>query len=255
MAAQTWTTLQETVALALTRQQGSTLTAYDPIFVQQFPQATSYAENRIYREIPMLGAREVVSSLSTTAGTRTIDISALSPPMLVVEEVSLITPISTVPSEGTRVRFNLATLDFINVVWPQESVTAAPTAANPFNKYWTLLDATHVVIAPTPDQTGYAVELTGLVQPAPISSGNPTTYLSINYPELLEAGCCIFLSGALNRNFGAQGDEPQQAVSWESQFQTLLAAAKREERRRRGLEPDAPAPPPVPMQPMPPQAQ
>lgn len=238
MTAQTWTSLKKTVALALTQQQGLDLDTYGALFEAQFPQATSYAENRIYREIPMLAQRRADASLSTSSGDRTLDMSALSPPVLVVEQVSLITPASTSnPALGTRVPYASVSLDFINMVWPVQATTQAPSLAWQGGRYFALQDAYTVVLAPTPDGV-YFAEITGLFSPTPISAGNPSTYLSEVYPELLEAGCLVFLTGALTRNFGAQADEPKSAVSWEAQFRTLLQAAQGEERRRRGLLPD-----------------
>jgi hypothetical protein len=100
-------------------------------------------------------------------------------------------------------------------------------------------DAFVMVISPTPDNA-YTAEITGLFQPTPISEENPTTYLSTYYPDLLEVAILIFLAGALQRNFGAQSDDPRQAQAWEGQYQILVAGAKSEEMRRRGLSPDMP---------------
>jgi hypothetical protein len=93
-------------------------------------------------------------------------------------------------------------------------------------------DAT-IVICPTPN-AAYRAEITGLFQPEPISATNPTTYLSTTYPELFENAVMVFLTGWLERNYGPQSSDPQQSVSHESQYQTLLASAMAQEQRMRG---------------------
>jgi hypothetical protein len=93
-------------------------------------------------------------------------------------------------------------------------------------------DAT-IVICPTPN-AAYRAEITGLFQPEPISAVNPTTYLSTTYPELFENAVMVFLTGWLERNYGPQSSDPQQALSHESQYQALLASAIAQEQRMRG---------------------
>lgn len=240
MAAQTYATLKQSIAVALTAQTGVDLTTYGATFEVQLPLGLSYAENRIFREIPMLGSRETDTSQVTVAGSRLIDLSAMTLPIIVPEQVNLITPAGTTNAAlGTRVPFDEATLDLINLFWPVEATTVTPALAYQGGRWWALQDSDLLVLAPTPDAV-YTAEVVGLFQPAGLSGSNTSTYLSQVYPELLQAGCLVFLAGALNRNFGAQADEAAMAVSWEGQFTKLLAAAVGEERRRRGLEPDVP---------------
>lgn len=238
MTAQTWTSLKQTVAIALT-QAVTPYTSFPANFDAQFPQATSYAENRIHREIPMLAVRrsETVAA-ATASGDRSIDLNDFSAVPLVVEQVALVTPSGG--TTGTLVPYDSVSLDFINRTWPIQADTEAPSFTWQGGRYFAMSDFETVVLSPTPD-AAYAVALVGLFPPVPISEGNLTTYLSTYYPELLEAGCLVFLAGALTRNFGSQADEPKLAMSWEMQFRSLLDAARDEERRRRGLAPDMPA--------------
>jgi hypothetical protein len=240
MTAQTYASIKQTVAIALTQQAGVDLTTYGATFEAQFPQAISYAETRIYQEIPMVAARTRDASLVTVAGDRRVSMAGLAQPFVVPEELYLITPaLQTNPSLGTRVRFDLVSVDFINFVWPNTPTTVTPSLSYQGGRYWALETNATILLAPTPDAV-YTVDIIGLVQNTPLSADNTTTYLSTFYPALLEAGCLVFLAGALTRNFGAQSDEPQQAQSWESQFMKLLAAARYEEARRRGLAADMP---------------
>lgn len=234
MTAQTWTSLKQTVAIALTQAQ-SPYTSFPANFEAQFPQATSYAENRIYREIPMMGQEQTQTfNGATTSGSRTVDFSSVIPNLLVVDQFFL-------QVGGVDVPFDRVSYDFVLRFWPTQATTVTPSLAYQGGRYFAPLTATSLAIAPTPDAT-YTAIMVGPVQPTPISDSNPSTYLSTVYPELLTAGCLVFLSGALTRNFGAQSDESGQAMAWEQQFQKLLAAARDEERRRRGLSPDYPPP-------------
>jgi len=218
---------------------------YDSLFLAQFPLATSYAEARIYHEMPFIASYAEDTSASTTAGSRLINLSATTLPLVTLEQIRLVVPTSSVLPAGTMVPFDRVTLDFIDRYWPVEGATLTPSLTSQYGRYWALVSDRTVAIAPTPDAV-YQVKAGGLYQPAPISASNPSTYLSQQYPDLLQAGICMFLAGALNRNYGAQSDESGQAMSWEAVFQKELAPARAEEMRRRGLAPDMPMPAPPP---------
>lgn len=247
MTSQTWTSLQSTL-LANTVKAQPVGGSYDaaivpPDFANIFPQAVSYAENRIYRDLVLLATRQQNTTLTTMAGSRTVSLAAMANPaggpIIVPEGFALVTPAGDAPVAGTRVPFDAATLDLIDQFWPTESATVTPSVNSFLPRLWALRDASTIVFAPTAD-AAYVIEITGLFQPTPMSANNPTTYLSTVYPELLEAACMIWLTGALLHNFGSQADDPKSAVSWEAQYQTLMASARMEEERRRGLRPDIP---------------
>lgn len=243
MAALTWPTLQTTLQAIIAR------TPYpyavvDGAFATLFPQATSYAEQRIYHELPSLAQRDQDTSLTTTGGSRSISLLGTVLPIVVPERLALITPSGSTLANGTQVPFLPVSLDLIDMFWPNQSQTWAPGSA--LAAYWCIQGGVSgadfisptVVIAPTPD-AAYKVVLTGLFQQAPISAANPQTYLSTVYPECLLAACMVFLSGALLRNYGSAGspsqpDEVGMPIHWEGQFRALIEAAKGEEMRRRG---------------------
>ena len=178
--------------------------------------------------------------------TRTSTAPTWATPIIIPEGLALITPAGTTnPALGKRVPFDMASLDLIDLVWPDESVTLDPSAADNIGRYWALRDDQTIVLSPPPDDA-YSAELTGLYQPATLSSGNPSTYLATFYSDLLTVACMIWLVGALLRNFGAQSDLPQQAVSWEAQYAALMPMARAEEYRRRGLAAPDVAQPAVP---------
>ena len=243
MAALNWTTL-ETNLLSALAQSPPPYNVIPPDFAQLYPQAINYAEGLFYKACVFLATRtEDTTSLQTTAGTRSLALAGMVPNVVVVQETfGLITPAGATTSTGTIQWFTKTSLDFIDRFWPQWSATMAPDAAGSGERFWAPLDNNTFVFAPTPDKAYNAV-VAGLFQPATMSAGNPTTYLGSVYPELLTAGCMEWLSGALLRNYGAQSDDPQHALSWKAVREELLDQATKEEMRRRGVLPDMPMPP------------
>lgn len=235
MAAQTWDSLKTMLLATLVNAQPP-YTAGTAGFDVLFPQATSYAEGRICRDIVFLANRAVNTSLVTIAGSRVVDLSSLAPALIAPEGFALVTPAGTTnPALGTRVPFDLTSLDVIDEIWPIEAQTRPPSITDWSPRYWALgPDQQTIVCCPTPDQV-YTVALTGLFPPTPISETNQSTYLSETYPELLEAACMVFLSGALQHNFSAKSDNPEMAISWATEYRILMESAKMEELRRRGL--------------------
>lgn len=247
MAAQTWQTLEVMLLAACVKAQPPYNTNIPGDFAALFPQATSYAEGRIFTDIPLLGHRTANATLKTVAGDRTVNLSAMinsaGGPIIVPETFALITPVGATPQSGNRVSFIRADTSVIDTIWPMTSLTVPPSITDFVPRYWAMRDDHTIIYAPTAD-AAYTVDIAGLFQPTPISAANPTTYISTIYPALLEAACMVFLSGALKQNYGAQMDDPRQGVSWEQQYGELMEAAKAEEIRRRGLMPPAPMPTP-----------
>lgn len=237
---QTYTSLQTMLLAALVRAQPP-FTTPDAFFTTLYPQAITYAEGRIYKDLVLLATRKTDTSLATAANSRSVALT-MNPQIIVPEGFALINP------SGTRVPFDMTTLDVIDEIWPTEATVLAPGVNDFSPRYWALLDASTIVYCPTADAI-YSAAITGLFQPVALSNANQSTYLSTVYPELLEAACMVWLTGALLHNFSAQSDNPQRAISWEGIYDQLADLAWSEERRRRGLDPDIarprhPAPPP-----------
>ena len=223
----------------------------DAFFAQLYPEAIRYAEARIYGELVLLGQRTTDSSLLTVPSSRVLNLALMTKQIIVPEGLALITPAGTTsPSQGTRVPFDMASLDVIDLMWPTESVTQTPSITDFTTRMWALREDSFIVIAPTPD-AAYTVTITGLFQPSPLSATTTTTYLSTIYPALLEAACMVFLCGGILKNFGAKSDNPAQALSWEAEVMKLMALAKDEEHRRRGLKPNIATPNAPPGRPAP----
>lgn len=203
-----------------------------PDFTAILPNIIDDAEQRIYRELNFLTQRQENTSLTTTSGTRAISLNATATSnCMVVEQLALITPAGASPTSGTRVQYQgPVSLDFINMVWPQQSATQAPSLYA--QGYWAMADAQTVVVAPTPDAS-YTAAVTGVFRPAAMGASNTTTYLGTYYPDLLLSASMVF-GAAYQRDFGMMSEDPAKAVSWEAHYQAEKQSAIEEESRRRG---------------------
>lgn len=202
-----------------------------PDFANSLPNVIAYAEGRIYRECTFLATRTQNNSLNFTAGSRSLDLTTITPTLVVPEGLAMITPVSTAPVAGTRQPFDNCSLDVMDIFWPQESITVDPSTIQS-GRMWAMKDDHTIVVGPTPDKN-YTAEVTGLFQPVPLSAANTSTYISTVYPDLLIAASMIFVSGLL-RDFGAQTEDPRMSESWESQYGKLVLSTVLEEQRRRG---------------------
>ena len=98
-------------------------------------------------------------------------------------------------------------------------------------QYWVPFDDYTFLVGPYPDDN-YTVELIGTYRPASLSATNPTTFISLNLPDIMIMASMVYIS-AYQRNFGRMNDDPQMAISYESQYQTLLKGAMVEEARKK----------------------
>lgn len=206
------------------------LTVYsesDADFVQIMPSAIDYAEDRVYRELNLLATIVRNSSSTLTANSRNFALPTDLGVFQTVTEINVITPSSASVISGTRNPLAKASLSFLDFLYPTEaapSTPSVPTLYAPVNN-------TTIAVGAAPD-AAYPVEVVGTIQPTPLSSGNPTTYLTTYLPDLFVAASMVFMSGFM-RNFGAQADDPKMAVSWEGEYQKLFASADQLETRRR----------------------
>jgi hypothetical protein len=235
MAAQNWTTIQNACLVALS-QSPAPYNVIPADFTTQFPQATSYAEDRINTDLALLNTRRRDTSTATGVGSRVVSLSAVTPFITVPESFALFSPAILSIQNATRYPFIATTVDFIDSIWPIEGNIMDPALAYNVGRYWALADDHTIIYAPTANQA-YTCEIWGQYRPVPISAANPTTYLSTYYSGLLIAGCMVWLMGALLRNFGAASEDPRAALSWEQEYQTLLSLARSEEARRRQFGP------------------
>jgi len=199
----------------------------DSNYLTILPQMITYAENRIYRDLDFLFTSISSTSYTLTAGTRTITVPTSV--FVVPEQINLITPSGTSdPNAGTRVPLLATTREYIDAVCGSSSSTAQPIYFAPF-----MGSATNwnFIVGPYPDAS-YTVEIVGTYRPDSLSATNETTFISLYLPDLLIMASMIYISG-YQRNFGRANDDPQMAVTYESQYQALLKGAMGEEYRKK----------------------
>lgn len=233
----TWTSLETSIAAALV-EGSSPWTSLSPDFVQLFPNATSYAEARISRDLVLLNTR---GQQTGTISGATFALSSLAAPSGLSLPVVVLEGVALSGADSTPYHYDEASLDTVNLIWPNPTMTLAPSAADWIGRYWAMRNDLTIVVVPTVD-TSYTLTGTGLFVQTPMSNAVQTTYIGNVYGDLMFCAVMIFMLGALRRNFGAQADEPRSAQSWEAQYQALLPGAKAEEARRRGLLPDIETP-------------
>jgi hypothetical protein len=198
----------------------------DAAFVTILPQMITYAENRMYRDLDFLSTVTTNNTYTTTAGTPFASFTLAD--FITLQQINVITPAGeTVPNSGTRNPLLPATKEFLNLVYPSSSSAALPEYFAMFTQ-----DTDNVVLfGPWPDDT-YTLELVGTYRPASLSSVNTTTFISTYLPDLLIMASMIYVSG-YQRNFGRANDDPQMAVTYESQYKALLQGATVEEARKK----------------------
>lgn len=217
-----------TIAVEQTTTVGGVVQGVDAAFNTILPQALQYAELRIQRDLD-LNALEVTNSgnYTTAQGQATLAVSVND--FIVIDTISIngapLHPVSRVflqniyltpgAAQGPPMYFAPAGGDL---------ATAGATSTN-----W--------LLGPVPDQA-YPVTLSGKIRAPSLNlhanqteAANVYTFISTYLPDLLIAAAMVYVMG-YQRNFGAQSDEADTAVSWESQYQGRLAGAMTEEARR-----------------------
>lgn len=188
----------------------------DPNFQILIPQMLAYAENRIYRDLDLLSTVTTYNQAATASGVRTVTIPQGT--FVTIQNVNALT------NTTTRNPLLPVTKEFLDNVWGSSSGSAIP-------KYFALLNDTTLIFGPWPDAI-YPLEIIGTIRPDSLSASNTTTFISLYLPDLLIMASMVFIS-AYQRNFGRQSDDPQMAMSYEAQYQTLLKGAMVEEVRKK----------------------
>lgn len=196
----------------------------DPGYVAALPNIIDDAEQRLYRELDLLSTVTRATG-AIVANNRNFTLPVTSGVFVVIEEMNAITPAGTTdPELGTRVPLLPASKEYLSTVWSSDAGAGVPGYFAPINQQqW--------VVGPWPD-AAYTIEVVGTIRPAALSSGNQTTFLSQYLPDVFLAAALVFSAG-YQQNFSAMGDNPAQAMTWESHVKTLIDSAKVEEIRKK----------------------
>ena len=196
----------------------------DANFLTMLPGMIDYAEGRIYRELDLVATTITNSTGAFTASNRELTLPS-SYGNLIPININVITPATATSTSGTRKPLVETTPDVIDAIWG----TNASNKGEP--QFWAFIDNETIIVGPPPD-AAYPVEIRAVQQnPTALSSTNTTTILTEMLPDLFIAASMVFGSG-YTRDFSAQGDNPAQGQSWESQYQLLKASADAQELRK-----------------------
>lgn len=193
----------------------------DANFQTFLPGCIDYAEQRIYRDLQLLDTEVRDSGGSVAANNRTFTLPNTYGNFIIVHGMNLFT------SPGNRQQMVPASRNFVDFLYPSETASTSPS----YPGFFAMVTDQQVLVAPPADQV-YNVEVVGTIRPTPLSTGNSSTYLTSHLPDLFIAASMVFATG-YQRDFGAETDDPKSAVSWESQYQTLLQNANNEETRKK----------------------
>ena len=192
------------------------------------PQMLNYAELRIQRDLDLFQAAATPATYSLTAASNLLTLGAY-------DFVAVQTLTAKATTGGTTsTPLTPVSPEFLQNLYPDNTVTGPPKFFAPLGGDNTGGVTSQLYqIGPYTDQA-YTVTAYGL-QRLPtlyVSSGAGTnaTFISTMLPDLLLMASMIFISG-FQRNFGRQSDDPQMAVSYESQYKSLLDAARMENYR------------------------
>lgn len=195
-----------------------------PNFVQIFPQAITYAEDRIYRELDLLSTVTTATG-ALSGGNRNFILPNTNGRFVVTNGFNLITPSSvTNPELGTRNQMVPVSRDFLDATWNSGAGVGVPSLYAPITDQ-------QFIVGPWPN-ANYTIEVIGTIQPAALSASNTTSFLSLFLPDLLTAAVMVFMTG-YQRDWGAQADDPAQAQSWSGQYDKLFASANVVEMRKK----------------------
>lgn len=170
------------------------------------PAIIEYAEQRMYRELDLLGTFETVAGTPLVSGTRT---TAVPSGMIVVQGLNVLVA-------GRRYPLARISVDALNWMWPDPTATDLP-------RLFAMPDNVSVLLAPTPGAI-YSTEFLGTFRPTALSSTTTTTLLTLYVPDAFVLCSMVFLS--------SYGD-PSQAVVWEAQYQASKNSTDMEAARQK----------------------
>lgn len=195
----------------------------DPNYLIMQPGMIDYAEQRLYRELDPLYAQVTDATAFVSSGNRDFTPPTGMGAFITVDSLSIMTPVGTTSSNGTRVPLTPVAPEVIDMLWPSgQTATGVPSI-------YAMRSPTVVLLGPAPD-AAYATEVVGIQRPASLSSANSSTFLTQYCPDLMIAASMVYAFGWM-RDFGGQADNPQASQSWETQYKTLFQSAAMEQAR------------------------
>lgn len=193
-------------------------------FVIQLPYFISDAEQRIYRDLDLLSTifRDPAGIVPTNQ--RAITLPQTYGKFVVVEGANVFI-------SGARTSpLTPVSREYLDALYPTE---AAPTTTSVPSVFCRDTDTT-ILLGPSVGATANvsAIEIVGTVRPLTLSATNTTTFISQYLADLFMAAAMVKAAGWM-KNYGAQADDPRQAMSWDTVYGELLPSARVEENRKK----------------------
>lgn len=199
-------------------QESGTLNTDTPL-ATVVPAMIEYAEQRLYRELDLLGTRYTDASTQFSSGNRNFSLPSSGGTFLVIEDINVISPAGAASTASSAVRTPMMPVDrsYVDAVYNDNSQTSAPS-------YYARVNSSAIVVGPIPDGAYYA-EVIGTIRPTALSSANTTTILTTLLPALFVVASMLYLAQRAN--------DPTQVQKWEAEYQKLFGSANIEELRKR----------------------
>jgi len=195
----------------------------DPNYVIILPQMITFAENMICRDLDFLSTQ---GSRTYTMTTGASQLTIPTSDFITIQTVSVTSGTNTIPLLPVA-------KEYIQNVYGGSGFNGTPAlfAVYGGDVATTGNTSQYIIVAPWPDQN-YPTLITGTMRPASLSATNTTSFISTYLPDLLIMASMVYIS-AYQRNFGRANDDPQMAVTYQSEYQRLLGAAQVEEARKK----------------------
>jgi hypothetical protein len=181
----------------------------DTEFVAQLPRIIMLAEDKLARELKVLGQRVPVSG-NMTAGSRVV-----TKPARWRHTVTF--NIGTATTGETRKQLLNRQYEYLTDYWP----TASSASASTLPEFWADYDFDHFLIAPTPF-AAYPFELVYCAKIAPLDATTQTNWWTENAPDLL-------LKAVLVEASKYRKEEPLMLQTWVADYEAGKATLRMED--------------------------
>lgn len=219
-----------TLAVVNTTVVNDVVVGVDQAFNDIMPQLTGYSELRIQRDLDLLPLL-TSNTYQLTSGNNILAIPTAD--FVTLQTVGVVSGTATTP-------LNPVSKEYIQNVWGDSSVTAAPTdfAMYGGDQATGGNTSTNVIFGPHPN-LGYTVSVTGTqrmpslyLNATQALANTGTTFISSWLPDLM-IQCGMIYVTEFQRNFGMLSSDPEMAGSYEMAYQNLLKGAIVEEARKK----------------------
>jgi len=188
----------------------------DPDFTAILPQAITFAENLILRDLDLLSTVVEDETAQATQNRRRFILPTETGTFIVVEQIM---PIVNGVQQPPLLPTSRETID---ALFPSEQAPSNPSVP----QFWGPLDQAAVLVGPAPDQDYYML-VRGTMRP---SSLNPKseegTFISTQLSDLFLAAEASFMVGEWQKN-------PQGAATWSAEYDRRKNPALVEEARKK----------------------